>query len=112
MSVLYQKSGSTATLRIEGDLTLNGAAELRAALIKAIIDADEVVVEFGAVNGVDLSCLQLFCSAHRSAGRMNKRFRLSGNHPELFTLAVEDAGYRRITGCSYDRDNSCLWTVH
>jgi len=109
MTVQLEITGKEAIIKAEGDLTLNGAVELRMGLIKAIIDADDVNVQFGAVNGVDLSCLQLFCSAHRTAGRMNKRFRLSAEWPELFKLAVDDAGYARLTGCSLDRDNSCIW---
>jgi anti-anti-sigma regulatory factor len=109
LTFLEQQSGKQGNLTLDGDLTVNRAEELRMLLIKALIDADQVRVEFGPVTGVDLSCLQLLCSAHRSAGRMQRRLSLSGDWPEPFKQTVEQAGYARHTGCRLDSDHSCLW---
>ena len=78
-------------------------------LIKAIINVDQLTLEFGDVHEVDLSCLQLLCSVHRSAVRMNKRVAFSGQHPEVFDKVVREAGYTRTTGCHLDCFGSCLW---
>ncbi len=110
MSVTLQQSGNEITLTLDGDLTLNHAEELRTFLIKAIIDSNRIFVQLGDVADVDLSCLQLLCSAHRSAARMNRHVSFSGKWPDRFKQAVRDAGYTRLTGCSLDADHSCLWT--
>jgi anti-anti-sigma regulatory factor len=102
-------AGNQGIVKLEGSLTVSQAEELRMRLIKTIIDVDQVRVEFGSVSEVDLSCLQLLCSAHRSATRMSKRLFLSKNWPEPFKKAVEDSGYSRHTGCRLDSDRSCLW---
>jgi anti-anti-sigma regulatory factor len=94
---------------LEGSLTVDRAEELRLVLIKAIIDAGQVELTFGSVTGVDVACLQLLCSAHRSALRLQKRFVLSDKWPEPFKQAVIDAGYARLTGCRLDKDHSCIW---
>ena len=78
-------------------------------LIKALIDADRVDVVFGSVTDMDISCLQLLCSAHRSASRMKKQLSLSGDWPELLKQTVEEAGYVRLAGCRLDVNHSCLW---
>ncbi len=104
-----QQSGKEGNITLDGEITLNHAEELRMLLIKALIDADRVVVDFGPVSDVDISCLQLLCSAHRSAGRMKKVVSLSRNWPAPFAKAVRDAGYKRLTGCRLDMDHSCLW---
>ncbi len=96
-------------MTLDGDLTLSQAGELRTLLIKALINADRVVLEFGSVTDIDLSALQLLCSAHRSAVRLNKQLIFSGEWPGLFKQAVSDAGYARFAGCHLDRENSCLW---
>jgi anti-anti-sigma regulatory factor len=105
-----QQSGKQGIIKLDGNLTVNHAEELRMLLIKALVDAGHVRVDFGSVTDVDLSCLQLLCSAHRSASRMKRRLSLSGGWPEPFRQAVEDAGYMRLTGCRLDNDHSCLWT--
>ncbi len=104
-----RSSGKQGIVTLDGNLTVNQAEELRMLLIKTLIDADHVRVEFGSVTDVDLTCLQLLCSAHRSASRMKRRLSISGDWPALFKQAVERAGYARHTGCRMDSDNSCLW---
>jgi anti-anti-sigma regulatory factor len=104
-----QGSGKQGNITLDGNLTVGQAEELRRFLIKAIIDAQQVRLDFGTVTDVDLSCLQLLCSAHRSASRMKKSISLSGDWPEVFKNTVEEAGYSRLTGCRLDVDHSCLW---
>ncbi len=103
------ESGKRGHLTVDGELTVSRAEELRMFLIKALIDADQVNLDFGPVTETDLSCLQLLCSAHRSAARMNKKFSISAAWPDPFNNAVHDAGYARLKGCRFDVDNSCLW---
>ncbi len=104
-----QESGKQGNITLDGNLTVGRSEELRSLLIKAIIDADRVCLDFGTVTDVDLSCLQLLCSAHRSASRMNKSVFLSGDWPEVFKKTVEEAGYARLSGCRLDVSHSCLW---
>ncbi len=104
-----QQSGKRGTITLDGELTVHRAEELRMLLIRAIIDADRVHVEFGPVTDADLSCLQLLCSAHRSAGRMQKDVSLSSAWPEPFKRVVDEAGYGRLSGCRLDVNHTCLW---
>lgn len=104
-----QQSGKQGNITLDGNLTVGQAEGLRMLLIKALIDADHIHVDFGTVTDVDLSCIQLLCSAHRSATRMKRNISLSGDWPELFQKIVEAAGYSRHAGCRLDADNSCLW---
>lgn len=104
-----EQSGKQGNITLDGNLTVGQAEGLRMLLIKALIDADAIRVDFGAVTDVDLSCIQLLCSAHRSATRMKRNVSLSGDWPELLKKIVEEAGYARHNGCCLDVDNSCLW---
>ena len=111
MNLIFQdqQSGKQGNVTLEGEITVNHAEELRMLLIKALIDADRVHVDFGPVSDADVSCLQLLCSAHRSAGRMKKSLSLADDWPGPFSKTVRDAGYARLTGCHLDADHSCLW---
>jgi ABC-type transporter Mla MlaB component len=104
-----KQSGKQGNITLDGNLTVGQAEGLRILLIKALIDAEQVRVDFGTVTDVDLSCIQLLCSAHRSASRMKRSITLSGDWPEPFKKIVEEAGYSRLAGCHLDVDHSCLW---
>lgn len=111
MGATLNRSGDKAVITLDGDATLPQAEELRSALIKALIDSDDVAIVLENVREVDLSCLQLLCSAHRSAARLKKRVALSGDLPAVFRDTVAAAGFDRLKGCKLDTEKSCLWTA-
>lgn len=107
----FTKTGNTGIITLEGELTLPHAEELRSILIKALIDTNDVSIAMKNVEDVDLSCLQLLCSANRSAARLKKQIAFTGSPPELFSELVEASGFARITGCKLDCGKSCLWAA-
>jgi anti-anti-sigma regulatory factor len=112
MGLSYQEENNRGTLILDGNLTLSEAEELRMLLIKAIINVEQIFLDFGDTREIDLSCLQLLCSAHRSALRMKKTVAFSGAWTESFRKAVHQAGYARTVGCSHDGSGSCIWMGH
>ena len=90
-------------------MTISHASELKSILLSALADMKEIVLDVGKVVDVDLSCLQILCSAHRSAMTQKKELRLPAPLPVVFKRAVEEAGYFRRAGCSLDRAETCLW---
>lgn len=111
MRSIFEKSGDKGVLKFEGELTLTYASEMRAALIKALIDADHVGIDFGSVTEADLSCLQLLCSAHRTSLKLNKHLIFVGSLPRQLIETVNAAGYSRSSGCTRDHEHSCLWVA-
>jgi ABC-type transporter Mla MlaB component len=112
MGTTLKQSGDKGFINLEGELTLPYAEELRSVLIKALLEADDISIAMENVQNVDLSCLQLLCSAHRSAVRLKKHVAFTGSVPKIFQNAVEAAGFARFTGCKQDCDKSCLWTLY
>jgi ABC-type transporter Mla MlaB component len=99
-------------LTADGPLTVQRMAELKKALIKALNEVDNVELRFERVTEVDLSCLQLLCSAHRTSTKRNKRLTLSLNRAPSFQKAVKDSGYTRHEGCkNTDDKHHCLWLM-
>lgn len=111
MGTTFNRSGSTGVLLLEAELTVPHAADLRTALIKALLDADAISIAMKNVKDIDLSCLQLLCSAHRSAVRLKKRVAFTGPLPKIFKNLVDAAGFARATGCKLDCEKTCLWTA-
>ena len=109
MTAKFERSGSEGVITLENDLTLPYAEEMRSVLIKALIDAEKVRVSFGSVTAVDLSCMQLLCSAIRSSVRLNKQLSFAGATPDILKHAVKAAGYSRVMGCKLGCEKTCIW---
>jgi|SRR5208283_3638110 len=109
IDVNAEYSGDSCILTLGGELTVEHAVAIKKALITALDNADRLVVDLGNVEEVDLTCLQLLCSAHRMSVRLNKRLMLSGNRSAAFRHLFYTAGFQRHTGCLLDTQESCIW---
>jgi ABC-type transporter Mla MlaB component len=96
-------------LILDGELTVAGAAQFREMLIQAMASSDRVELDMGEVTALDLSCLQLICSAHRTAQVSGKELTLGKGQSEILKKARMDAGYIRHQGCRYNPTETCLW---
>lgn len=100
----------TGTLRLEGDLTIERAAELHDVCRQALAASEKITIECGEVGRVDLSCLQLLCSAHRTAVAQDKQFCFVGKRPECLSEAGTQAGFLRERKCQMNPERQdCLW---
>lgn len=106
-----EQTGNVAVLALNGPVTVDRACELKGKLITAFYGAEHIILDFGGVTEVDLSCLQILCSAHRTLTKLNKNITLGNIQPDVFSRAVECAGFNRHTGCALDAAKSCLWVV-
>jgi anti-anti-sigma regulatory factor len=109
MRFKVQEKGKRGVLFMEGDLTVTRAEELKNALLDALKRVQHVHFNLEKATAVDLSCLQLLCSAHRTAALMNKEFSQSGGNSEAFIKTVTSAGYPRSIGCTEIMAKGCLW---
>ncbi|HEX9019779.1 MAG TPA: STAS domain-containing protein [Nitrospirota bacterium] len=110
MSLSVRQTEGKGIITLSGDLTLQHAEEMKKVFIKSLLDADEISIAFQDVSEVDLSCLQVFYSAHRSAIRLKKRVKFAGAPPRIIKDAAKTAGYIRHKGCT-DSETDCLWTA-
>jgi len=109
MKFELEPSGNRGILTIDGELTIERAVELKAMLMKSLRSADNVHIQIDAVTEADLSCLQLLCSAHRTALSLNKNLTLNCQESEVFKHITEISGYSRHKGCCLDTSECCLW---
>ena len=103
------ESGEKGELVMGGSLTIENASVIRKKLIGLLLKEDEVFVCINADALVDISFLQLLCSAHRTASKLGKSFALRNKASGNFLSAAAKAGYTRIRGCARDRNGTCLW---
>lgn len=109
MNYSLEHSDGTAKLSISGSMTIEDAANLKTALAGIFTDsAPQIEIELSETPSVDLSCLQVFCAAHRSAALAGKELVLR-NTPDSLRTCLEDAGFPRQTGCLHHEGKTCLW---
>jgi anti-anti-sigma regulatory factor len=109
MNCKAKKTRGKNVLNLEGELTIIHSSEIRDLLLKAINKSKHVELNLDSVTDTDLSFLQLLCSAHRTAMKLNKSFSIKGGYPEILNETAVDAGFPLQKGCKLDCDNSCLW---
>ena len=112
MGIRIDESKGSCVITCDGDVAQQQMHELRMSFIKMLInvDVDEVTIDLQHGTKAELPLIQLLCSAHRSATRMNKRFTFKGTRPDILGTTAASAGYLRQAGCSFERDSICLWT--
>ena len=98
----------TATLHCEGELNISRAAELRTAMLSAFeLGSKKVVLDFSKVESIDLACMQLVCSAHKTALKKEASLDVSPESVPLLKKAAFLTGFQRDTGCV----TSCIWSA-
>jgi len=103
-------AGKVKTLTYSGEISLSEVGTLAEEIKSALAEADQVRVDLVAVDDVDLSVLQLLCSAHRSAAGVGKHLILDGAISAGLSRKVVDAGFHRHLGCSFVNGHNCIWT--
>jgi ABC-type transporter Mla MlaB component len=103
------ENSNTKEIVLTGSLSLAFAAEIRTQLLQALDEAETVHISMKDVDEVDLSLIQLLCSAHRSALARKKTLILQKSLPDMFVQIVDDAGFQGHIGCSNGGEECCLW---
>jgi anti-anti-sigma factor len=83
----------TSILTLKGDITIQFSSELKEKLIKSIDNSDNISIDLEHVSNIDLSCLQLLCSAYETSVKKNKHFKIEGTCPENIKHTVKLSGY-------------------
>jgi anti-anti-sigma regulatory factor len=109
MESKIELEGCAASIELQGDLTVSNASQMRNILLQAFNGSDTLVISFGDISEIDLTCLQLLCSAHRMSIKLRKKLLFASDLPDVFRLAVADCGFKRHVGCVMDKQQSCIW---
>jgi anti-anti-sigma regulatory factor len=102
-------SAPESTVVLTGALGVEDAAALREALLAALAASARVAIDAAGVSGIDLTCLQVLCAAHRTAMEGGKDIRIEGCCAPEFAESVRAAGFPMHAGCRHNTTGSCLW---
>jgi ABC-type transporter Mla MlaB component len=104
-----EQPAGIGVLTLEGNFSIQNVEELKSNFIQAFQTVDKVFVNVGRVTEIDISCLEFFCSVHRTSVGLRKTVTFS-TIPAPFSKVVNDSGFARHVGCRLDGDKTtCLW---
>jgi anti-anti-sigma factor len=110
MGMSVENKDGKVILHLEGDVNISVAAEIREAILDAESANQSVVIDLNNVESLDVSCVQLFCSANRQYAANPERLTLiKGKNSDLFRNFLIKAGYDPSGSCSENPCKRCLW---
>jgi ABC-type transporter Mla MlaB component len=83
-------------------LTIETISDFAAQVRAALSEHTAVAIRFPATVELDITALQLFCSACKTAGAAGKSFTYHGPLPEALYRLAEASGSERHTSCAID----------
>jgi len=86
-------SDAGTRLQIEGEMTLEHAAEIKQALLDLLAVSGALSVDCAKVDRVDLAGLQLLCSLVRSAVDQKRQLVVDVSSVPVIQQALADAGF-------------------
>jgi anti-anti-sigma factor len=92
LAITLKQNDEVCRLRLEGEINIGAAAELKKILIEALKSEKQVRVECEAVSGMDVTGLQLLWAAQREAQRVGVKFAGVGRVPKEIASAVAEVG--------------------
>jgi anti-anti-sigma regulatory factor len=111
MSLAQGKTKKDGTVVVQGAITVSRIAGVRDELLKAFKSSKKVILDLRTVTEIDLSALQLCCSAHKTAIKAKKIFELIDSSTGVAKNTAGMNGYLRQQGCDADQNETCLWKI-
>ena len=109
MRLNVNKSGSKGVLKLKGELTLLCAEDLKKALVRALKKVEHLVIDMQQVTEIDISCIQLFCSAHRTFIGKNRQLVIADTVSEGIKGSIVNSGFPNRARCLNEGESGCLW---
>ena len=104
-----EQSDKKKILTITGSVTIENIDAVKKVLVDIIDQSDHVMVNIADITEVDVTFLQLLCSAHKSMISRNKTLSISESCSKSFLKTIDNSGYSQHKGCKIDTTGSCLW---
>lgn len=92
VSITVDRSGAISTVRLEGEVDINSAMELKDRLTEALAVGGEMKLDLSAVSALDITAFQLIWAAERAAKKAEVAFSITKLVPDQIVLTLIDAG--------------------
>jgi len=86
------RDDNRSLLRLEGEIDIAIAAELKASLLEALASGREIFVSLQSASALDVTAFQLLWAAEREARRAGLKFALMGTWSQSIRSSLECMG--------------------
>ena len=97
------------TLSFEGVLEIHDAQRMQNEILQAFERNPGILIDLTQVVNIDIACLQVICSSHKTALKRGKTVCLKTPYSEGFKDAIVEAGLGRHMGCTKETEGNCFW---
>ena len=104
-----EQSDKKKILTINGSATIENVDALKKLLIEMMDQTDNLMINIADISEIDVTFLQLLCSAHKTMISKNKNLTISESCSESLRKTINNSGYSQHKGCGLDKTDSCLW---
>lgn len=103
------REGGETIITSGGRLTIESAADF-SRIIREALDASHLVaLEFEPGVEVDITTVQILCSACKSAANSGKIFTYHGLKPQALSDIISSCGAERHSVCKHNNESTCIW---
>jgi anti-anti-sigma factor len=96
VSVNLEQDDTVCTIRLDGEMSIGSAAELKDLLLQSLSSGKELCVDVSGVTWMDATALQLLYAAAREAHQTSTVCRLESEVPGPVAEALALAGLREF----------------
>lgn len=98
------------TIVTSGDrLTIENAAVFSRILRESLEASNIVAIEFEPAVEIDITGLQVICSACKTAAASGKIFTYHGSQPHALAEIITSSGAERAAICKHNNNSTCIW---
>lgn len=90
-------------------LTIENAADFSRIIRESLDSSKNVAVEFEPSVELDITGVQVLCSACKSAAAGGKSFSYHGPQPKALAEIIISSGAERHAVCKHNNDSTCIW---
>jgi anti-anti-sigma factor len=96
LPVKFDASEMPPVVRLEGEIDVRCAEELKAALVDLVASGTKVYLDFGGVSEIDVTAIQLLWAAEREARQKGIALRTTAPLPESVRAILREAGFPQL----------------
>ena len=98
------------TILIGGTLSIETSGELHRALSDALDESQQVSVNLRALEGIDMTSMQIMCSACKSAAKMGRGYDYNSDFmPACLVSFISSIGGPQKLPCRHKENKPCIW---
>lgn len=96
MPIRLDRKNGRCVVRLEAEIDIRCAAELKQVLLDAIASKADLQIDMALATTVDITAMQLLCAAQRDAAKNGIGLTLTGTLPAMIGDNFREAGFEKF----------------